>query len=376
MVYNHYLFFKEASRMFKRKVKVKKAGFKKYKGDAKEICRQVIEDCWNKEKKYFQVSAGHFNLFYTRDFSWCTKPLINLGYEDQVIQTLSYCLDIFEKYGKVTVAISPEGKPFDFPRYSVDSLPYLIRSLKQAKAYSLISKHQKFLEKEIKRFHDTAIDISTGMIRENTHFSSIKDHHKRSSCCYDNTMLAMLSFDLKELRLYNPMREYDYRKLIQFSFWNRDYFIEEHMGPRHVSGDSNIFPFWSGVFKDKSMLKRVIEKIRESGIDKPFPLKYSEKKDALEDKNRVKIKSSVFAKDYEEDSIWMHMGPIYIGIVKEADKKLAEEYINKYIKIIERYQNYLEVFNSKGEPYSTMFYCTDESMLWSSIFLDILSCKK
>jgi hypothetical protein len=66
----------EAWRIFNRSVYAKKYGIKRYNGNAKEICRQIIKDCWN--GRYFQVSNGHFCEFYIRDFGWCVESLLKL----------------------------------------------------------------------------------------------------------------------------------------------------------------------------------------------------------------------------------------------------------------------------------------------------------
>src|SRR3989344_2702653 len=126
----------EALRIFRRSLKVRVSGFKKYDGDAKEICERIINDCFN--GKYFQTSTGHFCQFWTRDFGMCAESLVKLGYKKEVGMTLEY-----------------------------------------------------------------ALDPLTSMVRQNVHFSSIKDHYVRNSATYDNCMLVMLKNDLNELKLYN-----------------------------------------------------------------------------------------------------------------------------------------------------------------------------
>ena len=80
----------------------------------------------------------------------------------------------------------------------------------------------------------------------------------------------------------------------------------------------------------------------------------------------------MFAKGYQDDSIWTHMGPLYISLIKKIDKKLAKYYINKYTKIIEENKNYLEIFDSKGKPFKTLFYYSDESMIWAANYLTLI----
>lgn len=358
---------KEGLRIFKKSLKRRFLGVKKYNGPAEQICRQIIKDCWN--GRYFQASSGHFCEFYTRDFGFCIEALLKLGYKNEIKKTLEYALDIFEKNRKITTTISPDGIPFDFPYYAADSVPYFIRSLRILNDKYLIIKYRAFLNKEIKRFHDIVFDKEKGLVKENACFSSMKDYSVRKSSCYDNVMAAMLNNELKKIKiLENPFKEYDFKKTIKDNFWNGSYFLDDLSGSEYVAADANVFPFWCGVFDDSKMLKSSIEAIQKERLDKPFPLKYA--------KNKVKeikmIGSEIFVPGYERSSIWMHMGPLFIGLVKKIDKNKAEFYINQYKAIIEKHKNYLEVFDANGKPYKTPFYYADEGMLWAVNFLELI----
>jgi hypothetical protein len=356
---------KEGSRYFRRSIKVRFKGFRKYEGDAKQICSSIVKDCWKGD--YFQTSTGHFCEFFTRDFGWCVEALVNLGYRERVIKTLDFALEIFSRYDKVTVAISPDSIPFDFPSYSVDTLPFLIRSLRIAKASRLIDKYRSFLEKEILRFYDSVLDNDSGLVRKDKSFSSIKDYSKRKSSCYDNVMVAMLNEELKKLKLENPLKSYNFKKLIKDNLWTGSYFLDDLSGLEYVTGDSNVFPFWTGVFDSKKMLKLAINSVQERKLDEPFPLKYSEEK--LKEHDLILIE--VFSSNYERDAVWTHMGPLFIELVKRIDKNKAKEYLKKYTEVIEKYKNYLEVFNPDGSPYKSPFYYADEGMLWAAMYLDM-----
>ena len=101
---------------------------KEYPGDAESICREIVKECWN--GKFFQTSTTNFKQFWSRDFGWCTASLLKLNYESQVHQTLKYALNRFQQYNKITTTITPQGKLYDFPTFAVDSLPWLIHSIK------------------------------------------------------------------------------------------------------------------------------------------------------------------------------------------------------------------------------------------------------
>ena len=360
------VFFTEGLRMLKRSIKIRAEGIKRYSGNAQQICKQIINDCWN--GKYFQVSNGNFNEFYTRDFGWCTEALLNLGYRDKVLKTLEYAMDKFVKQNKIATAINPEGKAFDFPCFGPDNLPYFLNSLRLANAKKLIEQNKEFIERKTKEYFNIAIDKDTGLVKKK-HFSSMKDHSIRQSSCYDNCMVYLLSKNLDELKLENPFKQYNYQKLIKENFWTGNYFLDDLSGKKYISSDSNIFPFICEVFNDKEMLKKCIQTIQKEQLDKPFPLKYSKSK---------KVKLAIYdclAKGYEETSNWTHMGPMYIKLIKQIDKEKYKFHLEQYKKLIEEYGNYLEVFDPKGKPFKSLLYYADEGMLWSCNILEMLEAK-
>ncbi len=357
------IYLSEGNRIFKRSLYVRKYGFKQYKGNAKEICKQIVKDCWN--GKYFQTSKGHFSQFWTRDFGFCTESLMKLGYKKEVRKTLKYALDIFSKHNKITTTITPNEVPYDLPYYAPDSLAYLIRSLRISNSIDLIKKHKDFLNKEINKFFNIVIDRKTGLVRKNKRYSSMKDMSIRKSSCYDNCCAAMLNNELKKIKiLENPLKNYDLKKKIKENFWKTHYFIDDLSGNNLVTGDANVIPFYFEIFDDKKMFRSVLNKIQEIGLDKPFPMKYSLNKPKM-------MWIDKLLDNYEGNTIWCHLGLIFVKTVYRYDKKLAKYYLNQYKKIIEKKTNFIEVFFPNGKPYKNFWYYADESMLWASIFLDL-----
>lgn len=355
------IFLSEGLRMLHYSFGKRILGVPRYRGDSREICNKIINKCWN--GKYFRVSTGHFCEFYTRDFAWCTKALVRLGYKEKVHKTLGYAMGIFARNNMATTAISPAGKPFDFPNYAVDTMPYLVHSLSESEAYDLIEENRRFLQKELERFFGIVLDKTTGLVR-GMHFSSAKDHSLRRISCYDIAMLGMLSKDLDRIGLSNPLSKFDYEHLLKERYWKKGAFVDE-LGGTTVSGDANVFPYWCGIIKDRSMLKSSIERLRELQLDKPFPLKYTEKPQ--------KAKAlDFFTPNYQGNAIWSYLGMLYIDLVSRVDERLALYYLVKYGRRIEYDQNFLEVFSPEGEPYKTAFYLTDDSMIWASLFLDLV----
>jgi len=347
----------EGLRMFKHSLKKRVSGIPRYSGNSEQICQKILKRCWN--EKYYQTSAGHFCEFYTRDFSWCTKPLMALGQKEKVQVTLEYAMQTFSRNKKVTVAINPSGKPFDYPNYAVDSLPYLLRSLVLSDSFYLIDRYHGFLSKEVERFMAIVIDKKTGLVKK-SQFSSAKDHTNRVSSCYDNCMAGMLSLLLEQSGLNNPLVKYDYAEITVKNFWKGSYFVDDLSSKQQITGDANIFPFWSGAVKEKQMRRQSIDTIRKLKLDRPFPLKYSNK-----------TATEIMAPNYQGNTIWSYLGMLYIDEVSKLDERLALYYLVKYDEVIKRNANFLELYEPDGQPYKTAFYVTDDSMIWASMYLEL-----
>src|SRR3989344_296787 len=322
-------YLSEGSRILKNSRHAKRYGFHRYPGNAKQICHQIIKDCWN--GIFFQTSTTHFPQFWTRDFGLCTESLIKLGYTKEVEQTVRYALTQFQKHGKITTTISSKGKPFDVFSYAIDSLAWLLHSI------TLLNEPFKefhpLIEKEVRRLCTIAVDINTGLVN-NKKYSSIKDFAIRQSSCYDNCMLAVISASMKKL---------------------------------YVASDANLFPFYFGIIKEKSILKKAFQSIHDAQLDEPFPLAYTTKAAPV-----TFISQEFLMKNYERDSTWLHIGPLYLKLLQNIDKKQAQEYIDRYTKMIEHFGTFPEVLFSNGKPFQSFFYHSDQGMLWAANYLTLV----
>lgn len=356
------ILLKKGLGVFKRSIRVRFNGIKKYNGNARQILRQAINDCWN--NRFFQASAGHFSCFYIRDFGISVQALLNLGYRHEVVKTLEFALYSYSRNNKITTIIR-NGLAFNFPYYTPESVAYLIHSIRLADAKELLLKHKFFLEKEIRKAFFKSFDADTGLIKKNVYFSSMKDNALRKSSVYNNSMIAMLSKDLDYFKLYNPFKGYDFKKIIKDNFWTGNYFLDDLSGLDYIAGDANVFPYWTGIFSSRKMIKLSFEAIQKDDLDKPFPLKYTKEKPGT-----YSLLLGILVPNYEGNTIWTNLGQCLIDVVKKIDKEKAREYVGQYIKNVEKYGNYLELFNPDGTPYKTLFYYADEAMLWSANLLD------
>lgn len=365
MIKNYYL-LKEALRFVNHSIKQIFQNHKKYQGNHIEICQKIVDDCWN--GNFFRTGAGNFNQFWTRDFGFCCESLINLGYKDKVKKTLEYALTKFKKHNNITTQITPEGIPIDFPNYTPESVAYIVRCLRLLGDKNLINNYKELIAKEVKKAYKIAFDKNNNIIKKKYSFSSIKDHYKRSSSMYNNSMILMLSNDLDCLNLKNPLKKHALKKTQKKIFWTGEFFLDDLSGGKYVSGDANVFPFWTGNFTDKRMFLSCLKHIQNNQLDTPWPLKYTK----IRHKKNELFLPELFAPNYEGNTIWMHLGLCFIKTVNKFDRNKAKKYINSYKKLIEKNKNFLELYNPDGTVYKKLFYTADEGMLWASIYLDLV----
>jgi len=360
---------REGLRIFSRKINVNANGWKKYPGNDKEICKEIINRCYDSKNRYFRTSVGNYTFFYARDFGWCTEPLINLGYKKEVDSTLKYALKIYEKDGQITVAINDKKKAFNFPEiYSPDSVAYIFRSLRIAKSRRLIEKYSKFLNVQVKEFEREVLKDDGMLLARN--FSGMRDYIRETRLCYDMTMACMLCDEINRINdmmghtvIDNVLKKHNLKSKLLKNYWNGKYFID---GPndKYCSGHANTYPYYLDVISDRKMLKSSIKSMQDANLDKPFPLKYGYSK------NTKFIWLNIFAKDWEKDTMWAMLGMAYINIIMRVDKDKAALHIEQYKKNILNNHCFIEVYSGFG-PYKSSFYAADDSMLWASMYLDL-----
>jgi len=345
-----HILLKEAFRIFSRNIKTKIKGLEIYSGNDEEICKSIINSCYDSKNKYFQASAGNYKAFYARDFGWCIESLMRLGYAKEIHNTLEYALNRYSQYSGISVAISCEGIPYNFPNvYSADSTAYMFRCLRISKSKDIILKHRKFLNKEIAKFEENVIDKDSGMVKSEV-FSGMRDHVMCKASGYDMIMACMLCNEIDSINksmgdgfLNNTLKNYDLEHKLIKHYWTGKYF-RDGIGKELCSGHTNVYPYYLRIINDRNMLKSSIKSIQENMLDKPFPLKYGY------DNTTKFIALEFFTRDWEKDTVWALL---------------------KYKRNIEKYKGFTELYTNKGTPYKSLFYSSDNSMLWASMYLDL-----
>jgi len=355
---------KEAWRIYQRARSVKKNGFKQYEGGPEQICRSIIEDAFS---GHYRVSSGHFTDFYVRDFSWVAHALIQLGYDEEVRQTLEYALKKFVEANRVTTMITPSGEAFDFPCPGPDSLALFLYTIRLSGNEHLCVKYHAFLQEQVTLFVDLFVDRNT-MLPKKGRFTSMRDNAKRDRSCYDATMIALVARECEMLSLNFPWPSAAIRERLKETYWNGSYFFSDMQKQNIVTGDSNVFPFWTGIFTEKGMLEQALTSVQAAGLDEPFPLKYV----STHDKHRENISLHIvswFMPDYETDAIWAHMAMPYIELLTTFNEERAKRHIEVYTSLLQGHKTFLEVYDTNGQPYQTRWYVSDEAMSWCAAYL-------
>lgn len=342
-------------------------GWRRYPGGVEAICRAAVEDCWTGH--FFAGSAGHFKQFWTRDLAMCTPALCRLGYRDRVIESWRWGLERFERAGRLTTTIFNRRFPRDVYAYACDSLPLTLFALREAGAEALIERHRALFAREIERFHQIVFDPELGMARTSGYFSGPRDCMTGRSTMFANTMVALLARQLDgHPELPNPLRGIDVERRMLRHHWTGEYF-RDALCRELPSGDGNVWPFFFGIFDDLEMRRRAFATLDARGLTRPVPLRYFERR--LPDSELPVPKA--FTPNYQGDPSWTQLGAIYLGLLGELDPPRMHEQRARLAAFIERDQNYLELYTTRGEPYvgRARLYQADEGMIWASLFLDL-----
>jgi hypothetical protein len=344
-------------------------GWKRYPGDARDICHAVLEDCWN--GSFLAGSAGHFRQFWTRDLAMCTPALVRLGMRDRVHASLAWALPRFEEHGAVCTTIFDHKYPRDVYDFGADSLPMLLFALREAGADDLIGRHRAFLSRQVETYVARVLDPELGLARPEMYFSAPSDCVRARSTTFANTMLALLERLLRdEPRLPNPLVVNDTANRLVQSHWTGRYF-KHALDHEEPSGDANLFPFFFRILGDDDAVfrRRAFATLEERGFSEPIPLRYFERRDPSAELPVPRL----FTPNYQGDTTWMQLSPIYIGELREVDPERALVLRGRVARVIETDGNYLELYERDLRPYvgrAGLYHC-DEGMIWAALFLDL-----
>ena len=373
-------------------------GPRRFPSDAAQICRAVIEACWDGHR--LAASAGHFRQFWIRDLGMSAGALVQLGQRDRVEASLAWALETWAPRGHVTTTIFAGRRPADVYAYGVDSLPWLFHALRACGAETLLARHAGWLAAETEHYVREVVDPRSNLVRDDRRFSMHRDTVRLGSNCYANTMLALLSRTLGETDwLPDPVPAGSAGRLVD-AFWRGDHFSDV-AGKDEPTGDASVWPFFAGVVPPELGRGAALRWLAAEGYASPLPLRYTLRREpALEDPIQ-----RLFVPDYQGTAIWTSLGAIYLAMLDADDPDAATPGIEAYRRLIERDGTFWEVLvAAPGVPRSDAasgrrsaaqpstghaagpaplddvrpyrgrlgLFHADEAMLWSAVFLRLL----
>jgi hypothetical protein len=350
-------------------------GHRRHSGTAEDIIRSCIRDCW--DGTHYRASPGYFRQFWTRDLSFSAPALARLSptYRERVIQSFEWAIRTWQRRGShVTTTIHFLDQPVDVFDYGVDCLPLMLAAMRRIGADGLLEEHRSWLEQEVRHYTEEVVDPGTGMVRRDRKYSAHRDTMVNRCNAFGNSMVALLAMTLVDLgwEMPEPMRPLGVapQAILLNGFWDSRGFFIDSPGDDTPSGEGNIWPFWTGVITDGAVLGKALRELEERGYASPYPLKYEVARRPELEPPFVRM----FMPDYQGATVWTSLGSMYLQLLHAFDPVQARVETDRYRTWIERDGTFWEVIDDEtGERYSsTLLTRSDESMLWSAIFLDLL----
>lgn len=351
-------------------------GHTRMPGDAEQVIEAGLERCWN--GRSYTASPGHFNMFWTRDMCFSSPALARLGAVERqrLAASLEWALGVWERRrSHVTTTIHSFDMPADVFDYGVDTLPLLLAAIAALGDAALVERHAPFLRNEIAHYCTAVVDPVSGLVRSDRKFSAHRDTVTNRSNAYGNSMVALLAKTIISLgwpASTSPLERFfagDYGRLLREHFWDGDHF-RDALGENRSSGEANLWPFWTGVVEDPSMMAVAFAYLEREGYCDPYPLRYET---ARRPELEVWLTRHLLP-DYQGATVWTSMGAMYLSLLREIDPARAALEIARYRALVERDGTYWEVLDLSGHCWVSPRWVLigEESMLWGSVFLDLL----
>ena len=350
-------------------------GRKRHEGSAGEIIRACIDDCW--DGRHYRASPGYFRQFWTRDLSFSAPSLVRISeaHRRRVLQSFDWAIRTWERRDShVTTTIHFFDQPVDVFDYGVDCLPLMMAALHRIGADDVLAEHRPWLEAEVRHFMDEVVDPATGMVRSDRKYSAHRDTMVNRCNAFGNSMVALLAMTVVDLGwdVPDPMAPLALapQRILLDHFWDARGWFVDSPGDQTPSGEGNIWPFWTGVITDSNVMRQALDTLEDRGFANPYPLKYEPVRKPELEPWFVRT----FMPDYQGATVWTSLGSMYLQLLHSIHPEVAQPEMDRYVAWIERDGTFWEVIDDEtGQRYSsTLLTRSDESMLWSAIFLDLL----
>jgi hypothetical protein len=126
---------------------------------------------------------------------------------------------------------------------------------------------------------------------------------------YGNTMVALLAKTIEETGWFaSPFERHfqgDYGRLLFEYFWADDHF-RDALGDETVSGEANIWPFYTGVIGETDVIASALGYLDANGFCDPYPLRYETSR---RPEREVWLTRHVLP-DYQGSTVWTSLGAV------------------------------------------------------------------
>ena len=231
--------------------------------------------------------------------------------------------------------------------YGVDCLPLMVAALRRIGADEVLHEHRSWLEGEVRHYMDEVVDPATGLVRADRKYSAHRDTLVNRCNAFGNSMVALLAMTVVDLGwdIPEPMKPLALapQSILLEHFWDARGFFRDAPGDDTPSGEGNVWPFWTGVITDPSVLRQALATLEDRGYAKPYPLKY-------EPMRRPQLEPwfvRTFMPDYQGATVWTSLGSMYMQLLHTIDPEQAQREMHRYVAWIERDGTFWEVIDDE-----------------------------
>ena len=348
-----------------------------YSGTPKDVCRKIVEACYDSRKNYFRTSVDTYPELWTRDFGRCVPALIHTGYRQEVINTYRFAFDAFRNAGRYELTILPNGQLYNFPfgTYSPDGFAFFLYGLCALDDPTLVKNNRSFLTREAERFSRLVVHPDDGMVKADVHFSEAQDYLRRSGSCYTTCCAFIVQQALNRLNLPNPLRSHDYPTILKTHYYNSPlgFFYDDMSKRSFISGDANILPFWCGAVSRApfanvdDILNPVLDNMQQAQLNSPYPTRYRNGTEKL-----PSLRLDHF-NPWQTRSVWTCLGIHFLEMLHQYAPARFSKEMMRFVGLIDKLRCFPEVVSHRTETlYSYPLYVSETSMLWAANLLNLL----
>lgn len=333
--------------------------FQKFPGSFDDILAASLAQLWT--GKFFRAGLGHYRHFWIRDFGIALPGLLAAGHRDRALASLEFAFTAYRRINMVTTVVFSNGLASNLPGPALDSLGWLLASLRALDARALIEKCRDLLTRELARIKTTVLD-NAGFPKHYLRSVGLRDHIRYQASCYDAAIAWRMADDAAALGLADlPRFSPD---AFRRRYWTGDFYREDLVDPARWSAEANLVPFWFGLDTNADRFRAATAVIWHDGLDQPVPLAY-----ARERHSREIWQVRLLTPNSHGTCRWPILGVVFAELLERFGDSRVADVRQRLRTAIERFGYFPELLTPAGELYQAPCYRSDAGMLWGSRLL-------